>query len=350
MHVDYLIIGQGIAGTLLSHALLREGKSVIVIDQPRTNSSSKVAGAVINPLAGKHWTPSADYERYFPLAYDTYNTLASLLGTELIRESALYIFHENEEQKVYFRQQQKAYNQLLDEVADNGIINTYFRLPFGAGKVHPVWIINANGLLKGWADFLDRRSWIREEFFDMQYCDIRNAGVYYKDIQADRIIFCEGAPAANNPLFAGLPFTRNRGEALLLSIPGLPQDHIYHNHLRLIPKGQDLFWCGSNYLWQYNDLVPDPGWREETMNRLDNWLRQPYEVADHIVAERPTTAGQVPLMGIHPRIPSVAIFNGLGTRGFSSGPFLSKVMAALLMGKTSELPGYDASRFRAYFK
>ena len=47
-HFDYIIVGQGLAGTLLTHRLLKLGKSVLVIDKHREFTSSKVApGATI---------------------------------------------------------------------------------------------------------------------------------------------------------------------------------------------------------------------------------------------------------------------------------------------------------------
>lgn len=48
--VDYLIVGQGIVGSVMALTLFRLGKSVVVIDQPKLSSSSKVAAGVYNPF------------------------------------------------------------------------------------------------------------------------------------------------------------------------------------------------------------------------------------------------------------------------------------------------------------
>ena len=53
MTVDYLVIGQGISGTFLSYYLKKEGKSLLVIDDCRPNSSSRVAAGIINPVTGR---------------------------------------------------------------------------------------------------------------------------------------------------------------------------------------------------------------------------------------------------------------------------------------------------------
>jgi len=144
-----------------------------------------------------------------------------------------------------------------------------------------------------------------------------------------------------------LPFTRNRGEALLLHIPGLSGQAIYHSKLRLVPRGDDLFWCGSNYQWNYTSLEPDAAWRKNTIAELQRWLKLPFEVVDHIVAERPTTAGQVPLIGLHPGKPSAGILNGLGTRGFSAGPFWATELARKLTDESYVIRNYKEDWFKA---
>ena len=55
MNVDYLVIGQGIAGTWLSYFLLKQGKSVLVIDQWDEHSASHVASGIINPITGRNF-------------------------------------------------------------------------------------------------------------------------------------------------------------------------------------------------------------------------------------------------------------------------------------------------------
>jgi glycine/D-amino acid oxidase-like deaminating enzyme len=53
MHVDYLIIGQGVSGTFLSYYLQKEKKSFLVIDNNDNNTPSKIAAGIINPVTGR---------------------------------------------------------------------------------------------------------------------------------------------------------------------------------------------------------------------------------------------------------------------------------------------------------
>ena len=46
-HIDTLILGQGLAGSLLARLLIRAGQSVCVIDDGHTSSSSTVAAGLV---------------------------------------------------------------------------------------------------------------------------------------------------------------------------------------------------------------------------------------------------------------------------------------------------------------
>jgi len=49
MEFDYIITGQGIAGTMLSYTLLQAGQRILVIDEYKANSASRIAAGVIQP-------------------------------------------------------------------------------------------------------------------------------------------------------------------------------------------------------------------------------------------------------------------------------------------------------------
>ena len=55
---DYIIVGQGIAGSVLAATLMMEGKSVIVIDNRHSEASSCVAGGGVNPITGQRFVKS----------------------------------------------------------------------------------------------------------------------------------------------------------------------------------------------------------------------------------------------------------------------------------------------------
>lgn len=331
---DFLIVGLGIAGTLVSYELYKAGKSFIVIDDPVPAKSSLVAGAVINPVNVHQWKKAPGCDTYIPAALQTYREIELSLGCNfLYPKTMLVTISSNNESPA------NPVNNFTSQPNKDEV--DYLQQTFGAGerftKLENVWQVDIALLYEKWRSFLQSKNLLLEERLDLQALMIRQDKANYRDILASKIIFCEGAAAAANPLWAGLPFTRNRGEALLLSIPQLDAAYIYQSKIRLAPAAGGLFWCGSNYVWQYNTLQPDENWKEKTMQFLQQWLQIPFKIVNHIVAERPTTAGQELLAGIHPHYPSLAMLNGLGTKGFSAAPLLAQTLVAQLTGKHSDL-------------
>lgn len=335
MRCKYLIVGQGIAGTLLSFLLWKNNQSFIVIDEtPQTPIASRVAGAVINPVNVNQWTAVSGYPSHLETALSIYHALEETLGLTLIRKMSMLVFPESDEDWHQFENRKDQLKDYIQESDDKewAMAEKLFHFDYGMVKVAPVWKVNAIQLLSGWTGFLKCRGLLIGNHWDAKECEIQNNHIRYKGIEAERIVFCDGARGADNPYLSNLSFTRNRGEALLLSVPDLPMHNIYHHHLRLVPAEDGLFWCGSNYRWQFEDLLPDQEWRKETEKRLREWLTVSFETIDHQVAERPTTAGQHVFATCHPAIPSIAIFNGLGTKGFSQGPSWALNLYAQLVG------------------
>ncbi|MFT3748390.1 MAG: FAD-dependent oxidoreductase [Agriterribacter sp.] len=319
MQTEYLVIGGGIAGTLISYELMKLNRSVAVIDNTSAVKASTVAGAILNPVNIKQWSIAKDYRHYIAEALDSYAALQHLLNIPVISEIPIITFDAPATREDILIQ--PFLHNLTGK--DAVFINNAFTTPFTTQIIAPAFQIHAESLLNAWQKYLLTQNAFLDEYFEAEKLSITNQMVMYKHIRAAKIIFCEGAVAIQNPLFNNLPFTKNRGEALLVSIPGLPEKFIYHNGIRLIPTGNRLFWCGTNYSWNYTDLIPDAEWRKQTEKTLAHWLKIPFSIEDHIVAERPTTAGQQPLMLMHESLPAY-MFNGLGTKGFLMAPLLAK--------------------------
>jgi glycine/D-amino acid oxidase-like deaminating enzyme len=329
LELDYIIVGQGIAGTLLSFELIKAGKRVLVIDNKQKQVASRTAAAILNPLAGKHWQLSVSARCLIAEAIATYKILEQWLGVSLVFQRPLHIFFDVDQKLSHFKEQLIRYPQYLS-IADPGDLSGFYN-ESGIGVVHDVYQVDAELLIETWCRFLQQRQAFLVDSFDVQQLELAQEHLSYRGFNAQKIIFCEGAAAIHNPFTHHLPFTRNRGDALLFHIPDLNNEYIYHKEYRLAPFPNNLFWLGSNYTWRYDDLSLDNVWRDKAIDSLKSWLKLPFELIDHLVAERPTTAGQKIFASLHPEYPQVAYFNGLGTRGFSAGPHWATRLAKILM-------------------
>jgi glycine/D-amino acid oxidase-like deaminating enzyme len=77
--LDYIIVGQGIAGSMVAHFLLQKGKKILVIDQYNPTSSSNIAAGVVNPVTGRKMVKTWMIDDLLPFAKKTYSALEKQL-------------------------------------------------------------------------------------------------------------------------------------------------------------------------------------------------------------------------------------------------------------------------------
>lgn len=346
MTTDYLIIGQGICGSFLSHDLLNAGKSVMVIDENRPGTASKVASGLINPITGRRMVRTWEIEKLMPYAVQAYQNWGNELGTPLIRQCNILDFHPTPQMVLAFAErinEEKEYLRIPDSPE---AWKQWFNYDFSIGETSPCWLVEMHSLLSGWRKELMQKNCLLEELFNVKDCIIGNDEIRYKGITAHKIIFCEGSAGFENPYFKMLPFARNKGEALIVAIPGLPRTHIFKQGITLVPWKEDLFWVGSSYEWDFTDLEPTPAFRIKVETQLQQWLKLPFEVIEHLSSDRPANMERRPFVGLHPVHETVGIFNGMGTKGCSLAPYFSNELASYLVNGTELHPQADVRRFK----
>jgi len=335
MDVDFIIAGQGIAGTWLSYVLWKSGYKIMVADHTDGKNSSLAAGALINPVNVNRAVAVKDAASIMTMARQQYREMEQVLQCSFYKENTLFVWNDF---KIEDAALHHPFIKMLSE-KEQSRLSVYITDGPAAFKVEPVGCIDASVLLQNWKAFLRQQQAFVAAKIHAEQIREKPGGLQWNGISAKGIIFCNGAAAMRQPLFQHIPFTPNCGDALLLDIPEGHFDRILHlRHLRLIPLGANRYWCGSNYRWDYKDVKPDAVWREQTEAFLRKWLRVPFAVREHIVAERPTTAGQQPVYGFLKKYPRIGIFNGLGTRGFSLAPVLARqFVSAIQKGQIPEV-------------
>ncbi|HVZ25734.1 MAG TPA: FAD-binding oxidoreductase [Sediminibacterium sp.] len=345
MQVDYIIVGQGVCGTFLSYYLQRAGCRVLVIDQYQAFSASRIASGVINPITGRRLVKTWEIDTIMPFSVQAYQDIGKALGSILIRQCNTIGFHTTPQMQLAFEERIRESGDFLLRPADQDYWRKFFRYPFGVGEINPTWLVDLSGLLTAWRESLRENQSLLADVFEIKECQCSPAGVVYRDITADKIIFCDGVAGMSHPYFSLLPYARNKGQALIAAIPGLPQTNIFKQAITIVPWRDHLFWIGASFEWEYTHTTPDQTFRENTIRQLDNWLQLPYEILDHLASERPANLERRPFVGIHPHLPAVGILNGMGTKGCSLGPYFASQLADHLLKGTAIHPQADVSRF-----
>jgi glycine/D-amino acid oxidase-like deaminating enzyme len=346
MQADYLIIGQGICGTMLSWFLHREGKSFVVIDDGDEHSTSKVAAGIINPVTGRRYTYSWMIDEIMPFAESAYKEISAYLDAQFIRQRNVIDFFPSPKMRDNFLDTLVRNDTYLGTYPDQNHFNQFFNYDFGCGEINPAYVVNLQLLLASWRKKLLDLDSVLEEKFDTTQLNLEDDFVSYKDIHAHKVIFCDGIASMNNPWFSLLPFSPNKGEALIIESRELLHHHIFKKGTLLAPLAvEHTFWAGSNYSWDYKDTQPTQAFREQMTAHLQGWLKVPFKVLFHKAAVRPATVERRPFVGLHPHYPSIGILNGMGSKGTSLAPFFAHQLVQNLIHDLPITPEADVRRF-----
>jgi glycine/D-amino acid oxidase-like deaminating enzyme len=344
MQTDILIIGQGISGTFLSYYLHKAGIDYLVIDDNQADAPSKIAAGIINPVTGRRLVTVWKADELFPFAWEAYQEIGALLNVKAISQKDILDFFPNPFMRESFLKKKAEENPYIDIVETD--YSPVFNYEFGIGTIKPVYTAHLQTLIPAWRKYLTSRNKLLAETFDAAHLQVSDQAVSYKDIRAKKIIFCDGAAGSNNSYFANLPFALNKGEALLVSIPGLSQEYVYKKAMLLAPLAEpDIFWIGSNYLWEFEDNQPTETFYQQTVQQLQHFLKLPFTVVDHLAGVRPATVERRPFAGFHPVHPAVGILNGMGTKGCSLSPYFAQQLTEHILNGTPISPEADISRY-----
>ncbi len=347
MKVDVLIIGQGISGTCLSYYLAKEKISFIVLDDERKNSPSRVAAGIINPVTGRRIVRTWMIEELLPHTLNFYSQMGNELGVQTISEKKIIDFFPSPQMKIAFDERLNEGETFLQKPTDENIFRENFNYDFGFGYVSPAYTVHLSTILPAWRKKLIAGNNLLAEEFDFPQLKISNDRIEYKSIIAKQIIFCDGVQSYQNPYFNKLPFAPNKGEMLIVEIPGLSNDYLYKKGMTLAPLAtKDLFWLGSNYLWEFDNVNTSEAFYKQADAIIKSWLKIPYKIIDHKVSIRPATLERRPFVGFHLAFPSIGILNGMGTKGCSLAPYFAKQLVDKIQYEKPILPEADLSRFK----
>lgn len=346
--VDCLILGQGLAGSLLAYRLMQRGERVLVVDDGHASASSTVAAGLINPVTGKRLVKSVGVDACLPVARACYRELASLLGNELLVDKPMLRLFHAEEMRLRWQQRREepGYDAYLGEILSPAQLPAPVRAKYGAGVQRQIAYLRTRPLLHGLRDWLRQQSAYMSATFAYQDLVVRDDGIAWRDVTAGRVIFCEGYKASQNPWFDWLPFQSAKGEFLTLSCDEPLPDFILNAGQWLMPRGDGRYRLGASYEHEQLDEQVTAEARDMLLQALPKLLAgpPPFQVVGQEAGVRPTTSDRQPFIGVHPRCPGVYIFNGFGSKGSLLIPWHVEQFVGYLNEGGPLPPGCDIHR------
>ncbi len=345
-YYDVLIIGQGLAGSLLAYELTQRQISVLVVDNGLENAS-QIAAGLINPITGMRLVKSPEIERMLIEARRYYQQLTALFQQPFYIEKPMWrVFQTQQEYGCAVKRLNQAdYGHYLGQLHSEAD-KQWFHHAYGFIEQQQTGYLLTKLLLTALKAFFIARQCYRQSQFD--YASVSfNEFVCWQDIRAKWLICCEGYHGRHNPWFGQLPFQLAKGEILTLSGNAVLPDVMLNFGYWFIPLGDESYRLGATFEHQHLDDKPSVNARDELLTALAQRLGEfpgLSVIAQHANV-RPTTLDKQPFIGFHPHQPKLAIFNGFGAKGSVTLPFYCKRFADVLLNQASLPSVADISRF-----
>lgn len=327
--IKYIIVGQGLAGSCFAFECLKKNLSFILIDETQGIKTSRIAAGIFNPLILKHFTLSWKVEAFLELMHRSFREFEALLKEKYIYDFSTYhIFRNSHEIKTW----SKKSKNLKGFLGDFEIKNPYsfIKAPMEMGEIKKTGRVDLARLISDFRRFLKKKNLIWEEKFLYEKINLSpKRGVHYTNLKADYIVFCQGSQLEENPFFNYLPLIKNKGELLTIRLNEIQIKEMIHSKVFLLPqKEKNIYKIGATYQRLQGNLEEKTTQdaKIELLSKLQTFLSCPFELISHDFGIRPTVIDRRPLIGIHPKHNSLALLNGLGSRGVLLAPNMAKFL------------------------
>jgi len=349
MQVDVLIVGQGLAGSILAWELIQKQFRVMVIDSGDENASQAAAG-LINPIMGQRLVKTNDVDELLRAAMVFYRQLDEIFHRQFfVSVPMLRILRSAREQEIAHRR--------LSDITYRAFLKKYemnipgINSPFGFLEQQQTGYLRTGLLLETIRDFLVANASYRQARMD--YAEIvLQPNIRWRDLQPKHIVFCEGHHAVSNPWFGKLPFQPVKGQIIECHTDNVCPEQILNYGNWSIPLGNQRLKIGATFEPGITDTKPTEQARQSLLKGLSAVCPslESIKLIAHQVGIRPATLDKQPFVGTHPRYGNLHIFNGFGAKGSLAIPQGARRFVEALKQKAS-LPSYcDIQRYdQTYF-
>ncbi|WP_347840658.1 FAD-dependent oxidoreductase [uncultured Draconibacterium sp.] len=341
---DVLIVGQGLAGTLLAFELYFAGVKFCIVNNPQKSTASAVAAGMVNPLVFKRMTKSWMVDELLPVMKKRYRELEELLGERFYFDMPMIKpLSEQETELWQQRKADKAFGKYIQSITANSPVKHLQAAP-AYGVVHGSGYLKTENFLEAARRFFQKSEMLIESDFpatmgNFQYSD-------FQDFTFEKIVFCQGHYLNTHPLFDFVRLQPAKGEVLQIYAPDLSEEYILNKRVFVLPVGNHRFKVGSTYEWDDLSNIPTEKGKASILERLESLIPIHYRIEKHWAGIRPTVADRRPVLGKHPEHQYFYVFNGLGTKGVMLAPYFAAETRKLLQNDSYKLNNeVDISRF-----
>ncbi len=323
MTADVLILGQGLAGTLLGWELERASVPFTITDSDQAPAATAAAAGIINPITGRRLVQSWRIDALRPLARETYRAIEAAWGVRVWHEMKLRRLFADERERVVL-----AAKRATGELAGWA----------GEGDDSGFWIRDAARVDLGVLLAAARARWRAGGQW-------RAAGD--KAPLPATVIACTGLAMTATPEFGFVPWEVVKGEIIELAVDGLAPDVILNRRHWLVPMGEGAAWVGATQEPGVRDPQPSAAARATLEAAARDLLGgRAFRVTGQRAGVRVHLPDKRPVAGWHPVRSGLGVLGGLGAKGALWAPWLARQWADhLTRGGAVFDPETDVGRF-----
>jgi glycine oxidase len=309
LRADILILGQGLAGTLVGSELERAGISFEIVDPGHMTSATSVAAGIINPITGRRMVKSWNFEKLLPAARAGYRELEGVLGVPLWRDMRI--------RRIFADERERAMGAHLQERAE---LSTYIESVDDSGW----WIRGAARIDLPALLAATRQRWLSKRKLRTEAIDGPSVAG-----QHALVIDCRGVSGAKSSTFDFVPWEFSKGELLELELDGLNPGVILNRRTWVLPVGLGGALAGATHEPGLSEATPSFEGRAAIEAEVSEILGagRPFSVTNQRAGIRVALPDKRPVVGRHPCASHVGLLNGLGGKGALWAPALARQWA-----------------------
>jgi glycine/D-amino acid oxidase-like deaminating enzyme len=301
MPSDILIVGQGLAGTMLAWEFERAGIGFKIVDAGHAQGASRVAAGIINPITGQRIVKSWRVDTLLPAARESYRALEKQLGLPLWREVRVRRLYLNEAERRVLAEKQSR-GELADYAGANDGEGFWIE---GAAHVDVATLISAT-----------RARWLAAGILREERVDLARVRSEHS-----LVIDCTGQGTVSHGF---VNWQYSKGECLTVATDGLVPDVILNRGFWVLPLPKGRAQVGATHGPGRRDLLLTPEARATLEAALTSMTGRPFVFEDQNAGVRVYVGDKRPVAGRHPTEVGLGLVNGLGAKGTLFAPILAR--------------------------
>jgi glycine/D-amino acid oxidase-like deaminating enzyme len=352
----WLVVGQGLAGSVLGLELWRRGVPFVIADADMPHAASAAAAGLYNPVTGKRMQLTWQADVLWPVLEQFYPWAEALLGVTFFYPlpNVRPLFTAAEQADA---EKRAAAGPLAPWLTVTDTLpwepESQVRAPFGALLVPRAGYVDVAAFCQAARSWFVGQGLFIAQKLVQENIETEEGGVYALGKPYKGVIWATGAFLAEHAGLAALPLAPLKGEILRVK-PELQErefvaqayNGVLNRAAYLTPRADGTLWAGSTYEHAYETAEPTLAGKESILERVSRFYTPSLAVLEHKAGIRPSVTDRRPLLGPLPGFEHQFVFTGMGTKGVSLAPWCATVLCDYLV-EGSPIPPEVAVRLLA---